>query len=192
MTFVGVKVIDKTAETDPRVHGGKMAPGDPDGLLLHHTGSGPSGEQADEAWLSTWHTNPVSINQLVRRDGTIVQIVPNDVASWHAGVSTWEGRSDCNSWMIGVEIANNGVGETYTDAQYEAVSQTCAYNCARYRIPDSHVTSHARVALPAGRKDDPRGWDWARMWRRVDELRANWPWHDIPEWHDYGRVMSTE
>lgn len=192
-TFNPVTVIDKTAQTDPRVHGGLMPHSKPAGVILHHTGS--TGEAGDEYWLSHYHDNPVSINQLVRRDGTIVQIVPNNVVAWHAGVSVLGGRADCNGWCMGIEICNNGVGEVYTDAQYEAVSQTVAYNCALYHIPDLSVSSHARVALPAGRKDDPRGWDWPRMWHRVDALRVAWPF-DIAQWHDNGivadpRVQST-
>lgn len=195
------KVIDITAKTDPNVHGGLMARGDPGGILLHHTGS--TGEIGDIAWLSQYHSNPVSINQLIKRDGTIVQIVPNDKVAWHAGVSLWDGRGGpdpvndgtCNDWMIGVEICNAGNGiEVYTDAQYETVAETVAYNCALFKIPDRDVTSHARVALPIGRKDDPRGWDWHRMWARVDALRAAWPYAPLAEWHDHTgcRVMSTK
>ncbi len=185
-------VVDMTAQTDANVHGGKMAAGDPSGVLLHHTGS--TGEDGDISWLSHYHANPVSINQLIRRNGTIVQIVKNDMVAWHAGVSQWDGRADCNAWMMGVEICNAGNGvELYTDAQYESVAQTVAYNCALYKIPDRDVTSHARVALPAGRKDDPLGWDWHRMWQRVDQLRAQWPYAPLAEWHDHTgcRVMST-
>ncbi len=96
-----VNVIDVTANTDPRCHGGNMAAGDPSGILCHHTGS--TSEAGDQAWLSQYHPNPVSINQLIRRDGTIVQIVKNNQIAYHAGVSTWDGRADCNGWMIGVE-----------------------------------------------------------------------------------------
>src|SRR5664279_671927 len=98
-------VINHTANTDGRVHGGRMADGDPSGICLHHTGS--TSESGDESWLSHYHQNPVSINQLVHRSGTIIQIVPNNVTAWHAGTSRWLGRSDCNSWCIGVEICNN-------------------------------------------------------------------------------------
>lgn len=193
MTFTPVKVVDKTADTDPNVHGGTMAVGDPQGVILHHTGS--TGEAGDEYWLSHYHDNPVSINQLIKRDGTIIQIVPNNMVAWHAGTSVLAGRGDCNGWCIGLEICNDGVGEAYTDAQYEAVAQTVAYNCARYHIPDLHVSSHARVALPRGRKNDPLSWNWPRMWARIDELRLAWPF-GIPEWHDNGiaidpRVQST-
>lgn len=171
-----VTVIDRTDQTDPRVYGGTMHP---DGIILHHTGS--NNEAGDEMWLSTYHANPVSTNQLVRRDGTIVQLVANNRIAWHAGKSILNGRTDCNSWCIGIEICNNGVGEKFTDAQYEAVAQTVAYNCARYLIPDRNVSTHAAVALPAGRKNDPLGFDMARLWLRVRVIRQTWP-YDIPLW----------
>lgn len=186
-------VVDITGQTDPSVHGGRMAKGDPKGIVLHHTGS--RGEDGDIWWLSHAHPNPVSINQLIKRDGTIVQIVPNDGIAWHAGTSVLNGRADCNSWCIGIEICNAGDGtELYTDAQYEAVAQTIAYNCVVYRIPDRNVSSHARVALPPGRKNDPINWDWLRMWRRVDDLRDNWPFAPLANWSDHTgcRIMSTE
>lgn len=169
------KVIDLTAQTDPNCHGGHMAQGDPNGIILHHTGS--SNEAGDVAWLSHYHAKPVSVNQLVKRDGTIVQIVPNDVIAWHAGDSVLNGRADCNEWCIGVEICNRGDGtEPYTEAQRESVAQTVAYNCALYHIPDRNVSTHAHVALPPGRKTDPLGWDMAAMWARIHEIRAQWPY----------------
>jgi N-acetyl-anhydromuramyl-L-alanine amidase AmpD len=171
-----------------------MAVGDPSGICLHHTGS--KNEAGDIYWLSHYHTNPVSVNQLVKRDGTIVQIVPNDVVAWHAGYSELNGREACNEWCIGVEICNAGDGkEAYTDAQYESVGETVAYNAARYHINDRNISSHARVATnPPGRKTDPLGWDWLRMWAVVDRLLANWPasW-GIPKWNGVGyRITSTK
>jgi N-acetyl-anhydromuramyl-L-alanine amidase AmpD len=181
MTTTIAKVIDHTKNTDANVHGGKMAAGDPSGMILHATAS--KSEAGDESWLSHYHDNPVSINQLVHRDGTIIQILPNDTIAWHAGLSVLNGRTDCNEWCIGVEICNADDGvEPYTDAQYESVAQTVAYNCARFHIMDRQVATHAAVALPAGRKRDPYHFDLVRMWKRVGELRQNWPFSDITMW----------
>ena len=191
MTFKPIVVLDRTMQTDSRVHGPKMKAGDPQGILIHATGS--TNEAGDESWLSKYHANPVSINQLVKRSGVIVQIVPQDVIAWHAGTSLWAGRSNCNNWQIGIEVCNSNTGrEKYTDAQYESIAQTVAYNTARFHIADRNVTSHARVAIPKGRKDDPKGLDWARVWNRVDQLRQSWP-YGIPLWFDATgtRVMST-
>lgn len=173
-------VIDHTANTDPRVHGGVMAANDPDGMILHHTGS--KNEAGDEAWLSKYHDNPVSTNQMVKRNGDIVQIVANNMIAYHAGVSILNGRGNCNAWCIGIEICNAGDGkEKFTDAQYESVAQTVAYNCALYHIPDKNVATHAAIALPVGRKHDPLGFDLERLWARVREIRSAWPF-GIPMW----------
>lgn len=174
-----LKVLDRPARPD--VYNAR-----PNGLMslfsgsivLHHTGGTNSLE-----WLRGG--NGVSCNKLFARNGTIYKIVADKYRSWHAGTSEYGGRRDWNSFSLGYEIENRGNGEAYTDAQYEAVSQSVAYDCSLYHIADRWVQSHAAVALPRGRKTDPKGWDWPRMWRRVDEIRGAWPeFWQIPLWFD--------
>ncbi len=57
-------------------------------------------------------------------DGGIVQCVPEARRAWHAGESSWAGKTDINSHSIGIEIANPGHDYGYPDfpaAQVEAV-----------------------------------------------------------------------
>jgi AmpD protein len=99
----------------------------------------------------------------VRRDGTVVRLVPDARRAWHAGVSRWRGRDDVNSFSLGWEIANrNDRRELYTDAQYAALARLAAHYVAQGLALDAFV-SHAEVALPAGRKTDPAGFDWERF-----------------------------
>jgi len=157
-------------------------------LILHHTGS--SNEHGDAEWLSTYHTNPVSCHQLVLRDGDLVQIVPNEGRAWHAGQSAWGEWEDLNTTSVGIEICNKGDGtEFYTMQQKQIVAATVAYNCARYKVRDENVVSHAQVRAEwirrhgrAPAKNDPLHWDWGDMWARVAAIRASWPWHDILMW----------
>jgi N-acetylmuramoyl-L-alanine amidase len=141
------KVVDYTAHTEGAAH--KVYDERPHGeasikmIILHHTGS--QNEQGDLDWLSNWHPNPVSTHQLIQRSGTIVQVVANVHRAWHAGESSWLDLEDCNTWSIGVEICNNGMGEAYTEAQLQTVAETVAYNCARYHIPDRYVATHKQV-----------------------------------------------
>lgn len=198
---MSIKVIDTTAQTDPNCYGPHMKPNEPTGIILHHDGAGPGGEAGTINWLSHWHPNPVSTNKYITRDGTIHQIVPDNQTAWHAGISILNGRGGynpdtqgtCNDWCIGIEIANSGTGqEPYTDAQYESVGETVAYEAALHHINDRNISSHARVALPPGRKDDPLGWDWLRMWAVVDRTLANWPAGWPPKWNGVGyRITST-
>lgn len=139
------------------------------GLLLHHTGGRNS-----LGWLSTYHANPVSIHKLVpkRMPGGgpgYYQIVSDSKRAWHAGNT---GTPDWGDISIGIEIENMGDGvDQYTNEQYETVAQIVASVTATYGFPDSMVKDHKNVAIPAGRKNDPRGWDHARMWARVKAIR---------------------
>lgn len=174
------RVIDISAQTDPDIHGGLMAEGDPSAIILHHTGS--RNEDGDIYWLTHNHPDPVSVHKVFKRDGTIVKLLPDRTIAWGAGRSVLNGRADCNTYALQYEIANAGDGsEAYTDAQYESVAQSVAYDCALYYIPDSWVSEHGAVALPPGRKNDPLGWDLPRMWGRVLQIRTHWPF-GIPMW----------
>ncbi|MCD8476475.1 MAG: 1,6-anhydro-N-acetylmuramyl-L-alanine amidase AmpD, partial [Shewanella fodinae] len=42
----------------------------------------------------------VSAHFLIRRDGELVQFVSCDDRAWHAGVSSFEGRTGCNDFAV--------------------------------------------------------------------------------------------
>ena len=100
----------------------------------------------------------VSAHFLVRRDGALIQFVPCGRRAWHAGVSTWRGRSRCNDFSIGIEL--EGADDVpFEGAQYSTLASiTCALR-ARYPIDD--IAGHSDIA--PGRKSDPGPhFDWAR------------------------------
>ena len=43
----------------------------------------------------------VSAHCLIRRDGSIIQYVSFNDKAWHAGVSSFQGREQCNDFSIG-------------------------------------------------------------------------------------------
>ena len=100
----------------------------------------------------------VSAHFLVRRDGELIQFVPCAKRAWHAGESSWKGRTRCNDFSIGIEM--EGTGEvSFTDAQYERLTGLTRALRARYPITD--IVGHSDVA--PGRKSDPGPrFDWAR------------------------------
>lgn len=107
----------------------------------------------------------VSAHFLIRRDGEVLQFVPCGKRAWHAGESSWQGRSRCNDFSIGIEL--EGTGEVpFTDAQYRRLAVLTRLLKARYPIRD--LVGHSDIA--PGRKADPGPlFDWAR-YRRM--LRA--------------------
>ncbi|MEP7101105.1 MAG: 1,6-anhydro-N-acetylmuramyl-L-alanine amidase AmpD [Burkholderiales bacterium] len=114
----------------------------------------------------------VSAHFLIRRDGELLQFVSCDARAWHAGPSTWRGRSDCNDFSIGIELEGLE-GESFDAPQYLALAALLA--ALRLRYPIVSITGHEHVA--PGRKNDPgEGFDWARL-RAL--LRSTAP--DFPE-----------
>ena len=98
----------------------------------------------------------VSSHFLVRRDGQIVQFVPCNKRAWHAGVSTWCGRSRCNDFSIGVELEGSDF-EPYAERQYEALVRLTRRLQRIY--PIAEIVGHSDIS--PGRKTDPGPYfDW--------------------------------
>ena len=100
----------------------------------------------------------VSTHFFIRRDGALHQFVPCKMRAWHAGPSSWRGRSRCNDFSIGIEL--EGTDDTsFTEAQYAGLIALSSSLCGRYAIAD--VVGHADIA--PGRKTDPGPlFDWMR------------------------------
>jgi len=56
----------------------------------------------------TSKTSKVSVQFVIDRDGTVVQLVECNRRAWHAGPSTFMGYNDQNSHSIGIEFINPG------------------------------------------------------------------------------------
>ena len=105
----------------------------------------------------------VSSHFYIRRQGELVQFVSADDRAWHAGVSSFRGRSNCNDYAIGVELEGAEDGP-FEDAQYETLAVLCAAVLQRYCVAD--LAGHEHVA--PGRKTDPGpGFDWPRLQRSL-------------------------
>ena len=161
---------------------GPRPEGVPIDLALVHSISLPPGEYGSDAIerLFTnrldWQAHPyfqqiagleVSAHFLIRRDGELLQFVSCDARAWHAGASSWRGRSDCNDFSIGIELEGLE-GATFDAAQYAALADLVDALAARY--PITAVVGHEHVA--PGRKHDPgAGFDWSRL-RAMTTLAA--------------------
>ena len=101
----------------------------------------------------------VSAHFLVRRDGALLQFVPVQSRAWHAGASTWRGRSRCNDFSVGVELEGTD-DSPFEDAQYQRLRELV--HALRAQLPLRDVAAHSEVA--PGRKTDPGArFDWARV-----------------------------
>lgn len=101
----------------------------------------------------------VSAHFFLRRDGVLWQCVGCDARAWHAGVSCYRNRSNCNDDSIGIELEGLE-GEAFEPAQYRRLAWLCSAIARRY--PIAHIAGHEHIA--PGRKRDPgAGFDWQRL-----------------------------
>jgi N-acetylmuramoyl-L-alanine amidase len=98
------RLVDGWYEASPN-HGGALH--DPTLLVMHFTASGGTGPQ-DDADYFLQPASKVSAHVVLGRDGAPLQVVPFDAVAWHAGVSIWRGRPNCNDFSIGIEVDNWG------------------------------------------------------------------------------------
>jgi N-acetyl-anhydromuramoyl-L-alanine amidase len=101
----------------------------------------------------------VSSHFFIARSGALWQFVGCDDRAWHAGQSSYRGRSNCNDDSIGIELEGLE-GSSFEIAQYETLASVCAALLAAY--PIAHLAGHEHIA--AGRKQDPGpGFEWPRF-----------------------------
>ncbi|MTW00964.1 1,6-anhydro-N-acetylmuramyl-L-alanine amidase AmpD [Pseudoduganella ginsengisoli] len=101
----------------------------------------------------------VSAHFFVRRDGRVVQYVSCNERAWHAGVSQFQGRANCNDFSIGVEMEGTD-NVAFSSEQYEVLAQLA--QALQNRYPLRWITGHEHVA--PGRKTDPGPcFDWLRL-----------------------------
>ena len=103
----------------------------------------------------------VSSHLLVARDGELTQFVKFTDRAWHAGLSSYMGRTACNDFSIGIEL--EGVDEiAYSAEQYDTLARAVAALCDAYpRLSADRLVGHSDIS--PGRKTDPGpAFDWAR------------------------------
>lgn len=108
-------------------------------------------------------------HDLITREGEVIELVPAPLRAWHAGESSWHGREDCNSFMLGIALA--GMYETpFTDPQYDALAQRTAQHVQRFRtIRRENIAGHEDVA-PDRKRDPGPGFQWDRYLHAINGL----------------------
>jgi N-acetyl-anhydromuramoyl-L-alanine amidase len=155
-------------------------------LLVVHSISLPPGEYGNHnvqrlfANQLDWDADPyfqgirglqVSAHFFISRIGELWQFVSCDARAWHAGQSSYRGRSNCNDDSIGIELEGLE-GSSFEEPQYETLGALCSALMTQY--PIAHVAGHEHIA--PGRKEDPgAGFDWLQIQRSAGLVDTNMP-----------------
>ena len=150
------KYPEKILNTPNVSHGRRIKP---QAVVLHHTAGSYAGSVA-------WCMDPasrVSYHAIVARDGRRTVLADPDERTWHAGVSSWRGRRDLNSWAIGAAFEGDTNKRELGEAEMASMAEYLLPLMKRYGLTLDDVTDHRTVA--PGRKDD-------LAWRELERFKA--------------------
>jgi N-acetyl-anhydromuramyl-L-alanine amidase AmpD len=153
-------------ETKAKTPNVSAKPITPKAIVLHHSGGSYAGGVA-------WIKNPasrVSYHVLVAPDGKRTVFAVPEQRTWHAGVSSYRGKRDLNSWSIGAAFAGDTNKAPLTDAAMISMGEYLLPLLKKYGLSLNDVTDHRTVS--PGRKDDLNPTEFARFKKYLAERMA--------------------
>ena len=114
-----------------------------------------------DEFLESIRNLKVSSHFLITRKGALIQFVPTHKRAWHAGISTYKGKENCNDFSIGIELEGCD-DEEFEKAQYHSLSRLINFLSIDLKINKQNIVGHADIA--PGRKTDPGPlFDWTLL-----------------------------
>jgi N-acetyl-anhydromuramyl-L-alanine amidase AmpD len=103
----------------------------------------------------------VSYHAIVAKDGKRTVLADPDERPWHAGVSSWRGRRDLNSWSVGAAFEGDTYDRALGEAEMASMADYLLPIMKRYNLAQGDITDHRTVS--PGRKDDLNPTEFARF-----------------------------
>ncbi len=104
----------------------------------------------------------VSAHYFIERSGRVVRFVADEHRAWHAGVSSFSGRGNCNDYSLGIELEGDDF-TPFTEIQYLNLNTLLAELKSQYpAISDRRIVGHSHIA-PQRKSDPGPFFDWVRV-----------------------------
>jgi len=97
-----------------------------------------------EAIMGIFKKYKVSAKYLIRRDGTVIELVPDDHKAYHAGYSRMNDRDRCNDFTDSFEL-EGGIGFDYTDDQIIVLAELLAQSITKNQYTLDWVKGHDEI-----------------------------------------------
>ena len=137
------------------------------GVLLHHTAGPLKGDSPSLKIVIEGRPDlagPLSQLFLARSGAWHICAAGK---AWHAGAGAWQGVTDGNGRLIGVEAENTGLqNDPWPPLQLDSYAAGVAAILAHIKAPAIMAVGHKEYALPPGRKSDP-SFDMGKFRQRV-------------------------
>ena len=117
-------------------------------IVLHHSGGSYAG---GVSWIKS-PKSKVSYHCLIARDGRRTVFGDDTNRMWHAGVSSYKGKKDANSWSIGVSFEGDSYQEPLSEDMIKSAIEYIKPRIEKWGIGLDMVLDHRIVSAP--RKND--------------------------------------
>lgn len=146
----------------------RSASGDGAVTLLVVHGTGGASDEGDLEWLLS-PKSKASYHFLIGRSGRVWRLVDPSRRAWHAGASSWRGRSGVNDFSIGYGLSCRANTKP-TDIQYQMLARLLNEHRRQYKLPLQAIVGHYHVS--PGRKTDPwYAFEWGKLFGYMLEGR---------------------
>ena len=122
----------------------------------------------------------VSAHYFIKKNGSVLNLIPPIYEAWHAGKSSWKDLKSLNKYSIGIEIQNSGHDnkyEKFSQKQIISTKKLLRYLINKYKISLKNVLGHSDVA-PDRKKDPGEKFPWKDLaksklsqWHNLDEKK---------------------
>lgn len=130
----------------------------PNFVIIHHTAQDSLTQTVNTFMLER---TQVSAHYIIGRDGFLVQMLNDELRSWHAGAGKWGNVTDLNSCSIGIELDNKG-NEPFPEAQIKTLLLLLSKIKTDYNIPAANFIGHSDIA-PRRKADPSVFFPWERL-----------------------------
>ena len=144
-------------------------------LIIHYTGM--QKESLAVQRLCDEKTN-VSAHYFVKKNGKIINLIPDLYEAWHAGKSSWKKIKSLNKNSIGIEIQNRGHEykyENFTKKQIISLKKLLKILIKTYNINLENILGHSDIS-PERKKDPGEKFPW----KNLATVKLS-KWHNLNE-----------
>ena len=145
-------------------------------VILHYTGMKKESQVSKRFWDEK---SKVSTHYFIKKNGQVVNFVPELYEAWHAGKSKWKKEKSLNKYSIGIEIQNPGHNYKYVNftlKQIITIKKLLKKIIKKYKIELRNILGHSDIA-PERKKDPGEKFPWKKLstanlaiWHNISEL----------------------
>ena len=142
-------------------------------IIIHYTGMRKESEAIKRLQDPK---SKVSSHYVIKKNGEILNLVPDLYEAWHAGISSWKHFQSLNKNSIGIEITNPGHQHGYKNffsKQIFSLKKLLKFLIKRYRIKKNCILGHSDIS-PNRKKDPGEKFPWKTLAK--NELGL---WHNL-------------